>query len=80
MNVATQELNALFCIFCRWYNLSSKSTPQSKQQDAIDNIRYYYAHVFNGVCKPLKHTDYIHNIMVSASERKLEWLLRYTTG
>ena len=33
----------------RWFDYSSQTTDAAKQTDAIENIRYYFAHVFNDV-------------------------------
>ena len=33
----------------RFYGASSGATDADKRQDAINSIRFYYAHVFNGV-------------------------------
>ena len=32
-----------------WFDYSTQSTDAEKQTDAIENIRYYFAHVFNDV-------------------------------
>ena len=37
------------CCCCRFYRFSSMTTDDDKRRDAINNIRFYYAHVFNGV-------------------------------
>ena len=32
-----------------WFDYSTQATDAEKQTDAIENIRYYFAHVFNDV-------------------------------
>ena len=36
-------------IFSRWFKESLYSSDEDKMNDAIDNIRFYFAHVMNGV-------------------------------
>ena len=38
-----------FAIFERWYELAPRGNYQERQEYAINNIRYYFAHVANGV-------------------------------
>ena len=37
------------CVCYRWYDRSTKSSHQEREKDAIQNIRYYFAHIANGV-------------------------------
>lgn len=39
----------MFFYCCRFYRFSSMATDDDRRRDAINSIRFYYAHVFNGV-------------------------------
>ena len=39
----------IFQSFCRWFYASSKSRIKDRENDAIENIRYYFSHVTNAV-------------------------------
>ena len=36
--------------FSRWYNFSNETNESDRRDDALEGIRYYFAHVINDVC------------------------------
>ncbi|KAK7452808.1 hypothetical protein BaRGS_00039707, partial [Batillaria attramentaria] len=74
-----------YAVYVDWYDRSTKTTQSEKKQEALENIRQYYAFVFNGInlmYKSIVRLPYtIHvklsSVIVSTSGSASQWTENY---